>query len=307
MNQILFTEPIKDTSNKSDIKKIIKYFCAFIIILGIAMIGTGTYAFLRKDEIQEVPLNKTIKPQATIQRVDDIIMITVNHNQPISYIEYNWNGEDTYTIYGNGRSNIAESIELIEGNNVLNVKVKDESNNESNYTEEFSLSVGGDIEKPSINMEIAGNNIKITATDETEMDNISYYWEDEDETIIEATEGSKTIEANVEVRKGKNKLTVTAEDTSGNTETQSKICKGITIPDIKVVREGNELVISVADEDGIKYIDIDLNDQKYRLNIEDNAKEITYTLEMISGNNVLKVVAYDINSDYSSFEGESQL
>ena len=139
------------------------------------------------------------------------------------------------------------------------------------------------------------------------MASLKYYWGEEEPTLIEAEEGETTIGATVEVRKGINSLTVVAEDTSGNIETVTKTYNGITKPEINVVREGNSLIIHVTDEDGIQYVDIDLNNQQYRLNMEDQGKELTYTFEMISGNNVLKVVAYDINGDSSTFEGESQL
>ena len=156
-------------------------------------------------------------------------------------------------------------------------------------------------------MEPSGNNVIITATDETEMASLQYYWGEEEPTLIEAEEGEMTIEATVEVRKGINSLTVVAEDTSGNTETVTKTYNGITKPEINVVREGNSLIIHVTDEDGIQYVDVDLNNQQYRLNMEDKGKKLTYTFEMVNGNNILKIVAYNINGYSSTFDGESQL
>lgn len=307
MNQILFSEqPKKEIKEKADIHKIMQYFCIFLIVFGLVMIGTGTYAFFSEKE-KEIPIDFTMKPQAVIERVEDSIMITVNHNQPINYIRYKWNGEEDFTIQGNGRTNIAETIELIPGNNVLNLTVVDASNNQTNYVKEFSYVTGEDIEKPKVVMEPSGNNVMITATDETEMASLQYYWGEEEPTLIEAEEGEMTIEATVEVRKGINSLTVVAEDTSGNTETVTKTYNGITKPEINVVREGNSLIINVTDEDGIQYVDVDLNDQRYRLNMEDKGKKLTYTFEMVNGNNVLKVIAYNINGYSSTFDGESQL
>ena len=87
----------------------------------------------------------------------------------------------------------------------------------------------------------------------------------------------------------------------------TKTYNGITKPEINVVREGNSLIINVTDEDGIQYVDVDLNNQQYRLNMEDKGKILTYTFEMVSGNNILKIVAYNINGYSSTFDGESQL
>ena len=51
---------------------------------------------------------------------------------------------------------------------------------------------------------------------------------------------------------------------------------------------------------------VDVPDNIYEY-MEDKGKKLTYTFEMVSGNNILKIVAYNINGYSSTFDGESQL
>ena len=308
MNQILFSESGgNQVSNKTDITSIIKFFCIFIIVFALAVAGSGVYGFLQNGGAGG-KVDTSIKPVIQFQMLDEkTISIVVNHNQPIKYLEYIWNDEIPERINGNGRKDIQETINVIPGNSTLYILVEDITGNQGIKTEEVSYITGSDIEKPKISLNVTGNYIEIKATDETEIDYITYQWEGETAVTVRPTNvGDKIITEKIEVKKGKNRLTVIAIDKEGNEETEEKTYKGITKPDIYVVQEGNTLVISVKDQEGLTYMDIDLNIQKYRVTFEQSETDIVYNLPMETGENVLIVVAYSKNGESATYEGKAK-
>ena len=163
-----------------------------------------------------------------------------------------------------------------------------------------------DTEKPDLQVSVSGNFVKIKATDETEMDYITYKWNDEPETKISAYQDDKTtIQESVEVLKGENKLTILAVDKSGNQTQIIRTYQGVTKPVISVVQEGNELVIKVTDEDGIDYVYYTLNGKDYRLRTPTTQKELEYRQAMDEGGNRISIQAYSINGEMTNFEGRA--
>ncbi len=163
-----------------------------------------------------------------------------------------------------------------------------------------------DTEKPDLQVSVSGNFVKIKATDETEMDYITYKWNDEPETKISAYQDDKTtIQESVEVLKGENKLTILAVDKSGNQTQIIRTYQGVTKPVISVVQEGNELVIKVTDEDGIDYVYYTLNGKEYRLRTATTQKELEYRQAMDEGENRISIQAYSINGEMTNFEGKA--
>lgn len=312
MNQILFSEAGnsagggRPVNTKTDITTIVRFFCIFVIVFGLTLTGTGVYAFLQGGDISGIA-DTTKKPVIQVQRLDEgTLTVVVNHNQSIYYLEYNWNGEDPERVYAEQRSNIQEIIEIIPGNNLLSILVVDVSGNESIYEQEYYYAVEGDIEKPKIDLEVIGNYVKVEVTDDTEIKYMSYKWNEEEETVIQADgNNKKIITTQIEVRKGENKLTVKAVDSTGNSWTEDRTYRGVTKPTIDVGQDGNSLVIVVEDVEGIKYIDIDLNEQRLRIQPPEVQNKIEYVIAMEPGNNILTVVAYSTNGENTKFEGQA--
>lgn len=158
--------------------------------------------------------------------------------------------------------------------------------------------------KPKIQITVSGNYAKIKATDETELDYITYKWNDEEETKIYAPqEDETTIQESVEILRGQNRLTVLAVDKAGNQYQTVKTYEGITKPVIDVVQEGNELVIKVTDEEGIDYVYYNLNGKEYKLRTEATQKELEYRQAMDEGDNRISMEAYNIKGEKTTFEG----
>ena len=99
-----------------------------------------------------------------------------------------WNNEAPETVLqGKGRNNVSEIIDLPMGINILNLKVVDINGKTATYNKQYTLQ-NGDITAPEIELEQDGSKVKIIARDETALDYMEYYWNEEDSTKVEATD-----------------------------------------------------------------------------------------------------------------------
>lgn len=309
MNQILSTEmkKKKTSSGPADIKKVIKVFCVFLIIFGIAMIGQGSYAIFKNmgTNINKVAGNTNQKddslPSVSIDRDGNKIIIKASHNKEIAKITYQWNADTEHTIQGNGSNTLEQTLELPIGNNTLNLKVTDSDGKEISYKKEYVT----DATKPQIGIEVNGNKLKITAKDNTALSYITYRWNEGEETKVEAKEESKAqIEQEIDIPKGENNLTVVAVNTNNVSETKTQTVKGITKPKVSVTQDGNFLVISASDEEAIKQVDYTLNGKAYRLDYSTTREtKIEYRQQMVTGENRISLKVTNISGAEENFEG----
>ena len=159
----------------------------------------------------------------------------------------------------------------------------------------------GDKIKPEIELLVENSKVKIVAKDETALSFMSYYWNDEDETKIEAREESpKQIEEKIDTLKGENTLTIVAVDKAGNETIKEQTFKGVKKPKIELLREGNELIVRVTDEEGVKKIEYTLNGQLYSTDPENsgaslNMKDVEFRQPLSAGENRITIKAYNVN------------
>lgn len=283
MNQILYDN---QETNPTHTKKIVRFFCVAIIIFGLTLTGVGVFGMVQ-EHAKKAPVVRT-KPSITVRLFEeDTVCIYVTHDKEINKILYSWNDGEDITILGRNRTSIEELINLPEGENVFNLRVIDSIGEEATYTNTYVYSATGvDIEKPSIQLSVLSEDkqIKITAIDETEISYITYRWNNEEETRIDVADESKTIiETSIPIKKGENDLTVVAVDSNNNTETKIQKCKAFTRPTIKKPRQfGNQLTITVTDEEGLDYVEYTVNGKKYKwISKTEDRKEWTHvhTLE----------------------------
>ena len=298
MNQILMTENKKKnkkqrTGGPLEIKGIVLFFAIAVIIFGITLIGEGTYAIC-KDVEDRKPTNM---PYVTINRLNDKLILYVQHNTEISKIIYSWgNGEST--VIPEGGLTAQEEILLVNQNSVLNITIEDMNGKQVKYQKQYIVE-GMDIKKPTIDVDTENgkNKMTITATDETEIKSLTYQWEGEEQVVINATTENQTqIVQEVELTPGTKNITIIAEDANGNIE---KLEKEVLIttsePKMQVIQDGKNITIDASDEDGIKDIVINLNGKEY------TAKDIKLKhvkvgpLQLQEGNNIISVEVTNIN------------
>lgn len=313
MNQILLTDNYKNSNknkrsnmnSSNDTKKIILFFSIVILIFGIAIIGVYGYKIYNNSNKKEMVI---AKPQLSLEETEESVTIIANADAGISKIIYTWNDEEPTEVDMNGRTSHEEQMEIPVGENTLKVKVIDANGEEIESTKQFSKVFD---EKPIIATEIGEDaKLTITATDETAIKYITYKWNDEEPTTVEAqTETDTVIEVKIDVKRGKNTLTVTAVDLNNNEETLSKTFNGVNKPIIEVTKQGDEVYMKISHDMGFERVDFSINGQIYTYN-EDYAgydastKELEYRIKLKQGENIVIISAVSTEGTEETYKGK---
>lgn len=296
MNQILATEKTAKNKNSRtlEIKTILIIFSVCFIVFGGLIASKATYAILNKQDE-----NSTSIPLVNVIQNGSKLNINITHNKLIDKMAYSWNGENEITLQGKGRMVIEETIDIPVGTNTLLLKVTDIDGQTVTYNQEYTLE-NGDVTNPEIELVVENSKVKIIAKDETALDNISFYWNNEDKTDIQANEGNpKEIDERIDILKGENTLTVVAVDKAGNQTTKTQTYKGAKKPTIELSIADGLLNIKVADEEEIKKVEYTINDTYYSTDPNNTGTSLGMkTLEIkqkVSAGDIVKVTAYNVN------------
>ena len=284
MNQILY---VGDNKNNGPVavKSVIKFFAIVIIIFGIILIGEGTYSMYKGI----VANSGNNIPTVYMNRVNDTVVIKAENNIEIAKLIYSWNkGEETVLLPNNKA--VEEVVLLPNENSILNVTIVDIKGKETKFMQQWNIE-GIDIKKPE--MEIATDDcsrkITIIARDETQIDYLIYKWNNEAETRVNGTERNKLeIQKTIDMKLGENKLTVTAVDKNGNTNTLEKTIIISSKPTIAVKQSNSKIHIVINDEVSIKTVSININGQVYAGEYEAK-KQLKLNVPLKQGNNTVSI------------------
>lgn len=288
MNQILQTEKKKE-KGPVEIGKIIKFFVVVIIIFAIILVGIGTYYLVTNNNIiGEQGQVVDTAPDVNIIKQEDKILIEVNSNVVISKIVYRWNEENENIIEGENRTNLSEIIDLPYGTNTLNLTVIDINGKEAKFQKEYVV----EEEKPVIELKLTTDNkIKITVQDKTDLQYVSYSWNNDTPKKIEAnSDNKKLIEQTIDIPLGQNTLKVEAINMKNINTSKELEVKGIKSPTLSFKKRGDILIIRAEDETGLKVIDYTLNGQRYQINYGDKTV-IEYEQQIQKGENYMEITA----------------
>ena len=241
MNQILSTENISNKGkynkgSQKDIKTVIKFFAIILIIFGIFITASSSYALYKNNEKKEVP---TTKPEIVLEnKNEDQLILKVMHGQIIDNVIYYWNNEEENKINGNGGKYVEKTLDIPNGENTLHVIAKDINN----MTQEVNKTYTKTAQSGNVNIEIklSGNNISISFTSEEKISYIKYNWDDEEEKEVEVNDTQYKTE--IEAIKGEHTLTVYAVDENGN-DVNSEYNKAVSMALSKIQNEDIDLVI----------------------------------------------------------------
>lgn len=313
MNQILDYNPISNGENRGNggnggTDKIVKVFAMLLIFFAICLIGIGIYnKFQNSTNSNSEQLSET---KANINTTIDgtTLTISVSHDKKLTKLIYNWNTTSEKTIAIETGNIFETSIEIPSGDNTLNVQVLDENGVKTEYSEPISSEEGVDIIKPTIEYEITEDKkIKITARDESEIDFITYRWNDEEENKVEADEeGQLQIIEEIEIKKGENNLTIVAVDKSNNTDSLQQVFTGLMQPNIQVVlsEDKSKLVVTCTHENGVSKIEYTLNDKPFAAELPDTPKEVQFEQALDEGYNKIILTVTSVDGTSTTFGGE---
>lgn len=279
------------TSTKADIAKVVKIFCIIIIIFGLILIGQSTYAMIANREKNKDTIS------VSEDRMGKETKITVETNYPIKSFTYKWNDGEPVVVDGDGTIKFETIIQIPNGNNILNMTVKDYYGYEHKLHNKQYIYESTDVNKPNIEIGISGTKLNISATDDVEMSYITYKWNDEEETRIDVDQNDKQkISTDIDVPEGQSKLTIVAADKEGNRATRTENIVGDTKPTFTASLDGSTLIITATDDEGISKISVtvdsvvtDSGDQPI------NQKEITASMTLTSGGHTIEVSVTNVN------------
>ena len=293
MNQILYIDNSKK-SGTTDIMKIAKISSIIIIVIAVLMMAKGIFSMVKNADTSNNPV-------VTMQEIDGRLEIKINHTKSIDKIIYSWNNDKENTLQGRGRTELNETIEIPTGNNILHLKIVDTDKQTSEYTKEYYKSEDTDYTKPEIELIVEGSKLKISVKDDKELDNVVYYWNDEDQTEIQITdENKKQAEERIAILKGENTLTVIATDTAGNEQIKEQVYKGAHKPTISITQENDEVIITAYDEENIKKIELTLNGEFFSTDSNNTGEsldmqEAVVRQKLKSGVNTITITVYNVS------------
>lgn len=296
MNQILDYNSGQNSGGSSNSDKIVRVFAILIIIFALALCGVGIYGKIKNSNDEKSKKAEETKAEIVVTKQDSEVNIRVTHDKSIERLIYRWNTSSEKTEKGTGKSTMELNVPMPAGENVLHIKVVDINGVETTYENTFKSESGVDIITPVIEIKPDGNKLKVTATDETSLDFLTYRWNSEEEQKVEPSEDNpKEITVEIEVMKGKNDLTIVAVDSSNNTATETKAFTGVTQPEIVAVvsEDGAQVDIKVTHEQGLKSITVEINgSEPIQVDIgEGNPVNAEFPIPLSEGENNIKVNA----------------
>lgn len=312
MNQILMTEAVNKNaknksrvSNSSDITAVVRFFAIIIMVFGLALSGSSAFGMVQN--IQENK-NKSI-PVVSAQRNGNSVKITVKNDIGIKTIKYSWNDSTETVVQGRNKNQVETTINIIPGNNKLNMTVIDSNNVTTTYVKNY-VQEEKDTTEPVITVQNEDPRIKITVTDDTALDYIIYKYGDNEEVKVEASEDDPTkIEVYIDnVLETQVTLKIEAVDKAQNFATKEQQVKGATKPKIEVVSDPTDqsyLIIRASDNEGLRMVVFYINEDEYKTdpNTSLNMKNFEYRQKVPKGETTIKVHAYNLSEQVSEFEG----
>ena len=295
MNQILATSnptskktKTKRSGGPADIKTIVRVFAIAMLVFGVFMIGTGSYAIYRESEANNSEITKPVITEK-LNEDSTAVILTVTHDKAIDRIEYSWNENEVQTITGNGRKYIEQEIEIPGGTNKLNVRAIDTQGQEISTQREFTA-------EEIINLAVSGSKLKITAENETEIAYMTYRWDDEEEQRIDIN--ATTVDQEIDIPMGEHNLTVILVDVNNETITKEQKVKGVTKPTINIETDdaGEYYLITITDETGLERVELNIRGEQRTITVENGEKELKYKLQLNEGDeNRLEITAYNVD------------
>lgn len=323
MNQILLTNNLNNkknnnnkynSNNSGDMKKIIIFFGIAILVFALLIIGVYAYKISKNQNKEKRPIEG---PKLSLEEMEGQVKIIAKADAGFSKIIYKWNDEEDKEMPLNGteKGDYEDTLEIPEGENILKVKVIDQNNEEIETTKEFYKEEDKEKPKLEIDEEVLSKTgkIKIIASDENNgLKYITYQWNDEEETKVNAENENQTmIETTIDVKRGQNTLKIKAVNNLDKENTLERPLKGVNEPKIEVTRDNDagKIYMVITHDMGFKKIEFTVNGQEYVYDenfsgYDSEKKEISYKFDLKEGENTVIIHAVSLEDSEKTYKGK---
>lgn len=323
MNQILDYNPNKQSGGSSSgSDKVVRIFAVLLVLFAIGLLVSGAIGIYKNNQAKKTDIDKPTYAKITATQTEDgKVTVFVEHDKAIEEMFYSWNTSAERSFKGEGTKKIEKELDLPAGTNTLHIKVVDVNGVETSFEKEFTSEDGLDILNPVISITVIDGDgedklkkLKVTATDETKLDFITYRWNDDDETKVEAEDSnSKEIVLELDILRGINDITIVAVDSSNNTTTETKSFTALTKPEVVVALspDRSSLEIETSHENGISNIYYTLNGREYQANFDNDPENpnppiVTFTQALDEGYNRFILTVTSVDDTETVFDGECE-
>lgn len=230
MNQILATKPVKQ-SKSVNIKTVVAFFAVSILIFGICLVSSGSYAMYvslssKEKTNNNIPSNtsddnyvSTPSMQINLSVDGAKIKASIVGESKISFVTYKWDDEDESTEKIDDVTGEVY-IDIPEGQHTLTVTAVDVNNNTETEVKEVRGIVNDS--KPKLEVTQDGSEFVIDSSDEVGLDRFEFILNGQGYLV--RVEGEKEKQFRYPLQPGDNTLEVTAYNVEGKTATFNAIC-----------------------------------------------------------------------------------
>jgi len=292
MNQILQVGQNKYKNKSNTAKDMLIFLIIFFVIFGLIIGGYKLYQEIANGNIKLPGGIGTPKytPNITLTQTDNNkLVIYIESETEIANIKYNWNDEYANSLNVTGINNIEKTIDIPIGENIIHVSVTDINGNQAEKQDKFIL----DVSKPLIDLAVVGNYIKITVISETELSEITYSWNSENEKKenMLTYENRNSYEKKLEIPLGKNTLKIVATDINGTKTEKTQEIKGITKATTTTEVKEGYWHFTVTGSENIETVQFKFNGKKYIMNTDTfgQTNKVHYKVKLKEGTNYLEI------------------
>ena len=148
--------------------------------------------------------------------------------------------------------------------------------------------------KISIKFDSQLGGVQLKVTSRQKLKSISYWWDEEEPTIVEIEESENEYEEIIESKQGTHTLNVEVIDQNNTVETAEQLVIGDSEPELEISTDGvSNYVIKAKDDQEIKRIVITLNGETQEIEVGD--KQIEHKVPIPQGYSLIEVTVYNIN------------
>lgn len=207
------------------------------------------------------------------------------------------------------------NIGIPKGDSTIYVVVKTVQNAvPTEFVQNYHTDVGVDKIEPRIKVILQGKKLLVTATDETEIDYITYSVNGAQEVQVDDRKDKKTINTEIDLNDtSSTEIRICAVDKAKNSKVYEQdydVYAGKPKIDFALTSDYKNICVTITYARGLTKVKYDLNGEEFEKSFDDpeQAREVYFEVPTVSGYNKIKVWAYTEQEQvWSENEGDCEV